>query len=711
MSVVLLSTTALPASAQIKLDELFITATGRAEPISRIVGTTQVINRETIERSAAKSVTELFAENAVGFLSEWTAGQTSLNIRGGATEGQGRDFKSQVLVLVNGHRAGTANISKLSLADVERIEIVRGPSSVVYGSQNMGGVVNIILKTGRTAPGSFVEASGGSWTYMQGRAQNGGVYKDFDWYVGISGSKRNNYHISGGREELNTDWQRRGATGSFGYQFDENNRVDTTIRSDGIYDAGFRGSSANLFAFDDRFNQSFDTTYHGQLPGGRLSWMLQAYAVKDTDDLNNPSPLSALNSVPNRTTVDHNRRNLDIYGTRFQPRVEMWTGNDLLLGIDMERSMIRSERHRAGGAAVTEISPQDNNQSEFVYAFYAEDAQRLFDDRLTVRGGLRKTYGTTSLDRTPFAPTLIPGSKDYEALTYSTGATFRFTDWLNGRVGASTGFRAPTATELGANFTITPIGTTIFGNPAAKPEKSEQIEAGATVYFPGFRFDAAVFQNIIHGRLTNVTLSSVGGVVIQQVQNNPGDIIVQGVEVQAQLDMIKTFKLVAENWRWSFYANGYYHFKMLDEGAVPAALSDKPVRIYRDELAIGTRFGQFNGSEPWRDWTWHIFGLLRGPMWYNTEESLSPVFFPGQNRTVTVYRKDSYWTWNTRLDVEVLKGVTLFGAVNNIFDINQHPIFIALDTIPCVANQANQNGSCGNSMPGREFIVGLQGRF
>ena len=129
-----------------------------------------------------------------------------------------------------------------------------------------------------------------------------------------------------------------------------------------------------------------------------------------------------------------------------------------------------------------------------------------------------------------------------------------------------------------------------------------------------------------------------------------------------------------------------------------AALSDKPVRVYRDELAIGTRFGQMNGSEPWRDWTWHIWGLLRGPMWYNTEESLSPVFFPGQNRTVTVYRKDSYWTWNTRLDVEVLKGVTLFGAMNNIFDKNQHPIFIALDTIPCVANQANQNGACGNSM-------------
>src|SRR5262245_40969733 len=256
LSVLLLSGTALPASAQVTLDELFVTATGRAEPISRIVGTTQVINKETIEKSNARSVTELLAENAVGFMSEWTAQQTSLNIRGGATEGQGRDVKSQVLVLLNGHRAGTANISKMSLADIERIEIVRGPSSVVYGSQNMGGVINVILKTGRTAPGTFVQAAGGSFEYFGGFAQNGGIYKNFDWYVGVSGSKRDNYQVSGARTELNTAWQRHGATGSFGWQIDENNRIETTARSDGIYDAGFRGSSANLFAFDDRFNQS-----------------------------------------------------------------------------------------------------------------------------------------------------------------------------------------------------------------------------------------------------------------------------------------------------------------------------------------------------------------------------------------------------------------------------------------------------------------------
>jgi vitamin B12 transporter len=53
----------------------------------------------------------------------------------------------------------------------------------------------------------------------------------------------------------------------------------------------------------------------------------------------------------------------------------------------------------------------------------------------------------------------------------------------------------------------------------------------------------------------------------------------------------------------------------------------------------------------------------------------------------------------------------VFTAVNNIFDINQHPIFIALDQTPCIANPTFQNGGCGNSMPGREFIVGVQGRW
>ena len=79
-SIVLLVAAMPFALAQQALPELVVTATARPEPISQIAGTVQVIKREQIETSTGKSVTDLLAENAVGFLSEWSPGQTSLNI-------------------------------------------------------------------------------------------------------------------------------------------------------------------------------------------------------------------------------------------------------------------------------------------------------------------------------------------------------------------------------------------------------------------------------------------------------------------------------------------------------------------------------------------------------------------------------------------------------------------------------------------------------
>ncbi len=680
-------------SQNVRLDEIVVTPTSRLEPRSRFAGTVQVIDKEEILHSSAKSVTDILAENAVGFLSEWTAGQTSLNIRGAASDGQGRDFRSQILVLINGHRAGTANLSKLSLADVERIEIVRGPSSVIYGSQNMGGVINIIMKTGRSAPGTFVQGSAGSWDQYQGWIQNGGVRNGVDWYAGLSGGTRGDYRVGGGARELNTNWNRGGAAGSFGYQINETNRVDFNARQDGVYNTGFRGSAANIFNQEDRFNRSFDFAYQGRTKDSQLDWYLQTYGVTDVDDFRYSVPSAG-------TTVDHNRRQQDIAGARFQPRVRPFEGNELLLGWDTERSWLRSDRLRRPAAA----SPQDNNQSEEVNAFYFDDAQSLFGDRLTVRGGVRKTYGTTSFDPTPNLTNQVPGTRDYQATTYATGATYQALDWLSFRVGASSGFRAPTATDLGANFIATPIGNFIFGNPALQPETAEQIEAGATVLWRSLRFDAVVFQNVISDRITTRRRGTTN---ISDTINNPGDIIVQGVEFQLDADVFKTFAVDAGSWRWKVFGNGYYNFHMVDEGAPATANTTRPQRIYEYQAGIGTRFGQ-NG-EAWRPWSLQILGILRGPMWYDTEEVL---LIPlGEPNSTFIHRKSPFWVWNLRGEIDAFPGVRFFGAVNNLFDINQHPIFIALDQFPCIAGPASQNGACGNSMPGREFLVGLQGRF
>ena len=128
---------------------------------------------------------------------------------------------------------------------------------------------------------------------------------------------------------------------------------------------------------------------------------------------------------------------------------------------------------------------------------------------------------------------------------------------------------------------------------------------------------------------------------------------------------------------------------MVDKGAPLAAGTDRATRIYEYEASIGTIFGEGGSGRPWRDWNLEVRGLLRGPMWYNTEERL---LLPGQLVNVTAYRKSPFWVWYTRYEVGVGNGLNLFAAVNNIFDINQHPIFIALDQTPCIANPIFQNG-------------------
>ena len=91
--------------------------------------------------------------------------------------------------------------------------------------------------------------------------------------------------------------RRYGGTGRSAGRSTTNNRVDFTVRTDGVYDAGFRGSSANIFAFDNRYNSRSTSPDNGKTPDERLSLFFQGYYVNDVDDLNNPSPLSTANAI------------------------------------------------------------------------------------------------------------------------------------------------------------------------------------------------------------------------------------------------------------------------------------------------------------------------------------------------------------------------------------------------------------------------------
>lgn len=145
-------------------ETLVTTANRFAQPVSSVLAPTTVVTREEIDRWQSKSVADVM-RRLPGVNIAQTGGlgqQTSLFIRGSNA--------SHVLVLVDGIRlnqagiSGSSDLSQIPISLVQRIEYVRGARSAVYGSDAIGGVVNII--TGRDKPGTTLTAGMGSNGYQ-----------------------------------------------------------------------------------------------------------------------------------------------------------------------------------------------------------------------------------------------------------------------------------------------------------------------------------------------------------------------------------------------------------------------------------------------------------------------------------------------------------------------------------------------------------------
>ena len=144
-----------------ELGEVVVTASRTAQSIDETLAPVSVITRDDIEKKQATSVSELLKTiPGVSITSNGGPGaQTSIFIRGASS--------SQTLVLVDGQRinsatGGTAAIQYLNPEQIERIEIVRGPRSSLYGADAIGGVIQIFTRKGKGEPSFTVRAGTGS---------------------------------------------------------------------------------------------------------------------------------------------------------------------------------------------------------------------------------------------------------------------------------------------------------------------------------------------------------------------------------------------------------------------------------------------------------------------------------------------------------------------------------------------------------------------
>lgn len=159
------------------LDQMVVTAT-RTELASDLTGSAvTVIDGLAIQQSGARQVLELFSRvpGLYAFETGGYGGTTSVRLRGADSD--------QTLVLIDGVRVndvgsaqGDFDFSSLLVTDnIERIEIVRGPQSALWGGDAIGGVINIITRRGRGPLSGTVELEGGSFeTFRAGGSVNGG---------------------------------------------------------------------------------------------------------------------------------------------------------------------------------------------------------------------------------------------------------------------------------------------------------------------------------------------------------------------------------------------------------------------------------------------------------------------------------------------------------------------------------------------------------
>lgn len=688
----------------ISLDEVVVTGLGRPEPLSKIASTVQVVDSEHLRESVDNSVTELLRERAVAFFSEWTPGQTSITMRGARGDGQGRDFRGQVLVLLNGRRAGTSNLSKLSPDQLDRIEIIRGPASVAFGNQAMGGVINLITRDGRSVTGGTASIEGGSFGFGRLTAEYGSAVADnLAGYVGASGTTSDDYDGgSGASKQINTAIDRRGALAALNWDLGPSQWLNLTVRTHGVYDAGFRGSSWDYDNFEDRWNNSVDLSYAGVLDDLGIDLNAHLYAFRDVDSFQWGSEVSGFDE-------DNNHREVTAYGVRLTPEFRLTETTGLLVGFDGESSQLRSTRHRlsVGGGPTPQTSPYDNNEDNLLTAGYAELTQSLLDDRLTGRAGVRYTRNELSVKETPNVNLSGETDHTFDGTTYGVGLAYAVLPGLKARASYATGFRSPTGRELIGEYTSVLAPNRIFrGNADLDAEQSEQFEIGLT-YAPGnLFFDVAVFDQTIEGRITTTVIDPRGagsGDDIRQFANADGDAEVQGIEVQAQLDAAPWLDLADQ--RLTLGADVIWNFELLADGIDRRDSGPYGHKLQRlNEYLAALRLGYERRDR----WGVSLISLLFGPMYYDTEERLLPTAEPAGN---FVHRKDAYWVFNLRGHYNVTDRIRVYGGIDNLLDKNEHPMFIALDDQPYISNPARSNGGRGNSMRGRFFSAGIRVTF
>ncbi|MEX0839450.1 MAG: TonB-dependent receptor [Parvibaculum sp.] len=469
--------------------EVLITAGVEPLPTKQVASSYTIVTTEDIETFQYRDVVDaLKSVPGLHVVQSGSRGsQTSIFTRGASS--------NQTLVMVNGlpvadpaSPGGAANLANIPLDNVERIEVVRGPQSALYGSQAMGGVVNIITKTGGEKPVTAFRVEGGTLGTLNTHASTGGAAGDVDYFLSLSreatnGSDATPVRLRDARGEEKDGNEVVSASGRVGAKLNEHLSASAFAQyTDSDTDIDDDGATAGFVPVF----QNFDSTYEskrlltsGEISGRfldgqwrpRLSVGLTQYKSRISD---NPDPGGSIYLAD----VEYKGRTLQ---ARFENALDIHPQHLLTFGGSYTRDDYSSSGLRDfGGFVVTSTSDADTD----AFAVYAAD---------------HMTFGERFFAAISLHHDMPDGLKNHTSYTFAPGYYHPETDT---RLTASygTGFKTPSLYQRFGNefsaFLGFPAGE-YTGNPNLKPETSRGWEVGVEQGFAGgkARAGATWFEN------------------------------------------------------------------------------------------------------------------------------------------------------------------------------------------------------------------------
>lgn len=469
------------ANAQSRLEQLpdIVVTAGRApEPVGSTGSAISVISGETLTTSnpasltdALRSVPGLMVTQAGG-----PAGTTGVMLRGANT--------GQTLVLIDGIRvndpsgaAGDFNFALVAPGTVDRVEVLRGPQSALYGSDAMGGVINIITKKGngpaqysiRTEGGSYgtasttasMSGSSGPWTYaVTGSGQHTNGFSSYGYRIPAIEAKYPNLEKDG--------MDRIGGSARVGYDAGEGFRFDAGVMSTftrGAYDASF-GATPDTPSNSNQLQQQIWAKATVDSLGGMLTQSITTFATQIDRTFNDYSSYG-INVLPANSFATSTDFRGNSFGAEYQGDLKMGAAGSLIYGARTQHDTAESF-----GATILPVPTP----------------------RISTLNATKDTNSVFALWKLPIGERLsvTMGGRVDDVVDVATFATWRTTAAYNIvetgtklRASAGTGAKAPTLYQL-----YEPN----YGNSSLKPEES-------------FGYDAGIDQSLFNGR---VTLSLTG---------------------------------------------------------------------------------------------------------------------------------------------------------------------------------------------------------